>query len=83
MSVGSPGASRVVGIARVGGLCVHGVCNSDQAAGPRGGNTEAARLDAVHVAVELEALKRLTEVASCWQSGLNATLGAPGEETPT
>lgn len=24
MSVGSPGAPRVVGIARVGGLCIHG-----------------------------------------------------------
>lgn len=52
MPVGSPGASRVVGIARVCGLGVHGVSSSAQAAGPGGGaNKEAAGLDAGHVSV--------------------------------
>lgn len=37
MSVGSPGAPRVVGIARVRGLCVHGDCNLDPELGPQMG----------------------------------------------
>lgn len=37
MSVGSPGASRIIRIARVRGLCVHGDLQSGPEAGPQMG----------------------------------------------
>lgn len=79
MPVGSPWAPGVVGISRVGGLRVHGDGSPTQAAGRRklcpSVLSSWRRLTG--------SLRRLTEVASCRQSGLKATLGAPGEETST
>lgn len=64
MPVGSPGASGVVGIARVRGLRVHGdAVLPRQLPGLGGGNTEAAQLDRGQRLVELEAIGWLTQRA--------------------
>ena len=62
--VGSPGASGVVGIARVCGLRVHGdAVLPRQLPGLGGGNTEAAQLDRGQKLVGLEAISWLAHRA--------------------
>lgn len=82
--VGSPGASGVVRIPRVVGLGVH----ADEVLPRRLGSAQLAATAELgaDLCVSLRSigsLRSLTEVASCRQSGLKATLGAPVEETST
>lgn len=65
MPVGSPGASGVVGIARVGGLCVHGdaVPPGKLGSGRRRGCSAGPLADAVRGVVELEAINWLAQEA--------------------
>lgn len=65
MPVGPPGASGVVGIARVGGLRVHGdaVPPRQLGSGQHRGRSAGPLADAVRGVAELEAINRLAQEA--------------------